>query len=169
MTDTAGEESEDRPPQADHNDTNRRSYFDMLDSESPEASPPHPLTSNFEIAHSTQCTPDQATPSPAISSVSVSLPNFQDLDVTAMPYIKTNAKTIRRALLRSSRARKDVKVDSIFAKQSEETQREDQNPESLRSSNTMETEASAPNRESTLRGYDAQWCWVESQDDVTFL
>lgn len=145
----------------------------MLSSESPEARPPHPLTSNFETAQSTQCRRDQASPSPANSLVGVRLPNLQpdDLDVTPMQYIKTSAKTIRRALLRSSRARREVKVDSIFAfaKQSEETQREDQTQESLRSSNTMEKEESAPNRETTLPGYDAQWCWAESQDDVTFL
>lgn len=30
-------------------------------------------------------------------------------------------------------------------------------------SDTLETD------EAVLLGYDAQWCWVESQDDVTFL
>lgn len=27
----------------------------------------------------------------------------------------------------------------------------------------------ADDNEAVLLGYDAQWCWVESQDDVTFL
>ncbi|XP_062337831.1 leucine rich adaptor protein 1-like [Osmerus eperlanus] len=42
--------------------------------------------------------------------------------------------------------------------------------ETLRASasNTEDKEQSVPSCEMLL-GYDAQWCWVESQDDVTFL
>ncbi|XP_068593994.1 leucine rich adaptor protein 1-like [Cebidichthys violaceus] len=60
---------------------------------------------------------------------------------------------------------------STFKFESGETQTEHQTQESFRAlqHNTMEEEESAPNRDSALLGYDAQWCWVESQDDVTFL
>ncbi|XP_031710751.1 leucine rich adaptor protein 1-like [Anarrhichthys ocellatus] len=60
---------------------------------------------------------------------------------------------------------------STFKFESGETQTEHQTQESFRAlqHNTMEEEESAPNRDSALLGYDAQWCWVESQDDVMFL
>ncbi|KAG8013953.1 Leucine rich adaptor protein 1 [Nibea albiflora] len=112
----------------------------------------------------------QASSSPANGLVSASLPKSQAQDLD----IKDGAKTIRRALLRSNRARRPVIVDNgsfAVTKQSEETQTEHQTQESFRAfqNNTMEKEESPPNKDTILLGYDAQWCWVESQDDVTFL
>lgn len=171
LTETTGEESEDHRPHADHDHSNHTSYFDMLSPESIEARPPRPLTSNFGSSHSTHGRHGQASTSPANSLVSATLPKSQpgDSDVTPLQDIETGADIIRRALLRSSRARREVKVENTFAltKQSDETERETQ--EGFRSSNTLEKEESVPNQETLLLNYDAQWCWVESQDDVTFL
>lgn len=60
---------------------------------------------------------------------------------------------------------------SAPTKQSGERQTEQKTQEGFRASqnNTMEEEENTSNRETVLLGYDAQWCWVESQDDVTFL
>lgn len=80
--------------------------------------------------------------------------------------IGSGGDTIRRALLRSSRVRGDVKADDTFRlhKLPDERKRDDEAQDSTRTnSDTLE------NNEAVLLGYDAQWCWVESQDDVTFL
>lgn len=142
----------------------------MLSPEAIEARPPRPFTSNFGSSHSTHGRHGQASPSPANRLVSANLPKSQPGDsITPLQDIKTGADIIRRALLRSSTARRDVKVDNTFAltKESDETERETQ--EGFRRSNTLEKEESVPNQETILLDYDAQWCWVESQDDVTFL
>lgn len=64
-----------------------------------------------------------------------------------------------------------MKAENIFSpiKYSDQAEREQQTQESFRGSNSVEKEESAFNQETVLLGYDAQWCWVESQDDVTFL
>ncbi|XP_058502754.1 leucine rich adaptor protein 1-like [Solea solea] len=85
---------------------------------------------------------------PAHGSVSLKESQSQDWDTRLSEDIKVSAGTITRALLRSRKSRGEVK-DSSFPLTPEK--------------------ASAPKREELLLGYDAQWCWVESQDDVTFL
>ncbi|XP_041805645.1 uncharacterized protein LOC121615377 isoform X1 [Chelmon rostratus] len=164
LTETAGEESEDHLPLTDHGDSNHN----MLSPESTKTRPPSLSTSTFEGRH------DQASSSPASGLVIANLLMSQprDSDVAPLQDIKSGADTIRRALLRSNRARRAVKVDND-AEQSEGTRAETevQTQETFRASqnNTMEKEESAPNIETNLLGYDTQWCWVESQDDVTFL
>ncbi|XP_044076858.1 leucine rich adaptor protein 1-like [Siniperca chuatsi] len=172
LTETTAEESEYHPSHSDHGDLNHKTYFDMLSPESTEASPPSPSTAKFEVRHSTHGRHGQASSSPANCLASANLPKSQPQDSSVAPLqdIKAGADTIRRALLRSSRARREVKGDTgSFAlnKQSGETQTEHQSLGA--SQKTVEEKESAPNRESSLLGYDAQWCWVESQDDVTFL
>nr|XP_046265655.1 leucine rich adaptor protein 1-like [Scatophagus argus] len=173
---STGEESEDDPPHTDHGDSNHKSYPDMLIPKTAEARSPSLYTSNFTVDHSTCGRHGQASSIPARSLVSASLPHSQPQDSHLAPLrdIKSGADTIRRALLRSSMTRREVKMDiGSFAliKQSEETQKEQQTQESLRASqnNTMEKEENVPNRETVLLGYDAQWSWVESQEDITFL
>ncbi|KAE8291253.1 Leucine rich adaptor protein 1 Leucine repeat adapter protein 35A [Larimichthys crocea] len=166
LTETTGEESEDHPPHTDHGDSTHKSY---LSPEFTRASPPSP-SSKFEVNCSTQGRHDQASSSPANGLVSANLPKSQPQDLD----IKDGAKTIRRALLRSRRASRPVIVDNgsfALTKQSEETQTEHQTQDGFRAfqNNTMEKEESPPNKDTILLGYDAQWCWVESQDDVTFL
>ncbi|KAK5859582.1 hypothetical protein PBY51_021131 [Eleginops maclovinus] len=84
--------------------------------------------------------------------------------------LKAGADIIRRALHRSSRARRDMRADSGSFSITEQSQTDQQTQEHPRTSqNTMEEKKTAPNRETALLGYDAQWCWVESLDDVMFL
>nr|XP_020507816.1 leucine rich adaptor protein 1-like [Labrus bergylta] len=174
---TAGYESGDQQPHTDHDESNLvKSYFDMPSSEFTEATPPSPSSSTFEVMQVTQSRHVQASLSPDnfYNSASLSKSQSQDSNITPLKDIKSRGDTIRRALLRSSRVRKEVRADSgIFSstKQSEETQTEQQPQQSSRDhqNNVTKTEESEPNKETMLLGYDAQWCWVESQDDVTFL
>lgn len=87
-------------------------------------------------------------------------------DCNIAPYIKTNAKTITRALLRSSRIRRKVTVEELFSPDKNETESKHKDPQSDKFSGE---EVLGTNKDTSLLGYDAQWCWVESQDDVTFL
>lgn len=160
LIETAGEESEDHPPLTDHN---------ILSHESTEARPPSLSTSTSHGHTSSR---------PANSLVIANMPmsHSRHSDVAPLQHIKSSPDAIRKALLRSNRARREVKVDNgsfALTKQPEETQTETEvrTQESFRASqnNLMEKDESAPSIESSLLGYDAQWCWVESQDDVTFL
>lgn len=58
-----------------------------------------------------------------------------------------------------------MKVDDMFPlhKTPGEMKRDDESQDSTRNTDTVEDNGAV------LLGYDAQWCWVESQDDVTFL
>ncbi|KAM6989963.1 uncharacterized protein LKV04_009533 [Tautogolabrus adspersus] len=172
---TTGYESGDQQPHTDR-DEHVKSYFDMPSAEFTEATPPSASSSTCEVMQVTQSRHVQAFSSPDIfyNSASLSKSELQDSNITPLKNIKSGGDTIRRALLRSSRVRKEVKADSgifSFTKQSEETKTEQQNQQSSRDSqkNVMKTEDCEPNKETMLLGYDAQWCWVESQDDVTFL
>ncbi|XP_059201013.1 leucine rich adaptor protein 1-like [Centropristis striata] len=179
LTEPSGDESADPPPHTDDDDSNLKSYFDTLIPESTEARPPSPSTSSFEVSGATLGRHGRASSSPASSLVGAILqksPPPQDSHGASLQDMKTSADPIRRALLRSSRARREVKADNggfSLNKQSVET--EQQTQESFRASqnNTVEEEEeeeeSGTNKEMALLGYDAQWCWVESQDDVTFL
>lgn len=108
-----------------------------------------------------------ASSDPMNSSLSTASPQLPPVySKETMPHgIGSGGDTIRRALLRSSRGRRDVKVDNVFSlhKQPDEVKRGDESQDDARNSDTAE------NDEAVLLGYDAQWCWVESQDDVTFL
>lgn len=144
--------------------------------ESTEARPPRPSTSKSEVSRSTHGRHGAASASPANGLVSAKIQKSKPQDSNVAPFqgIKAGADTIRRALLRSSRARGEVKTDTgsfALTKQSGEKQTEHQSQERLRASqnNMTKEKESAPSRETVLLGYDAQWCWVESQDDVTFL
>lgn len=88
-------------------------------------------------------------------------------DYNVSPYIKTNAKTITRALLRSSRIRRKVTVEDLFFPANDLEETEQKGPPSRNCSG--KEKGGTREGDTSLLGYDAQWCWVESQDDVTFL
>lgn len=147
----------------------------MLSPAFAEARPPSPSSfSEFEVTRSTH---SPASSGPANGVASASSPRAQPQDSAvdlSQDMTAGGLDIIRRALLRSSRARREVKVGngcSAPTKQSEEKQTEHHTQESSRASqnNMMQKEESAPKKETGLLGYDAQWCWVESQDDVTFV
>ncbi|XP_034558121.1 uncharacterized protein LOC117826278 [Notolabrus celidotus] len=174
MTEPFSDECADHQPLTDHDESNHRSYCNMLSSESTEARPSSPSTSTFEEICFTQSRNDQLSSSPANCYDSSDLSKPQPSDSNVASLRRSSGDTIRRALLRSSRVRREVRADSdIFtsSEQSEEKQTEQQTQESFTDNrnNTVEEEESAPDKETMLLGYDAQWCWVESQDDVTFL
>lgn len=100
----------------------------------------------------------------SLFSSSGPVPSFSSIPSTFQG-TGSGGDAIRRALLRSSRGRTDVKVDDLFPlhKATGEMKRDDESQESTRNTDAVEN-----NRE-VLLGYDAQWCWIESQDDVTFL
>ncbi|KAM8727218.1 leucine rich adaptor protein 1-like [Acanthopagrus schlegelii] len=175
FTETTGEESEDQQPHSDHGDSNHRSGFDMLSPAFADERPPTPSSlSELEVTRSTH---SQASCSPANGLARASSPRARPQDsgvASAQDTTAGGVDIIRRALLRSSMARREVKVGDgtpAPSKQSEEKQTERRTQESSRASqnNTMQKEGGAPNKETSLLGYDAQWCWVESQDDVTFV
>ena len=110
-----------------------------------------------------------------LALASSQMPQPNDLDADPLKDTDAGAGTIRRALLRSGRERREVTVDPgtfTLTQESEKTQTEQSlTQEGFKGSqnNVMEEEENSPNTEKVLLGYDAQWCWVESQDDVTFL
>ncbi|XP_047223210.1 uncharacterized protein LOC124869419 isoform X2 [Girardinichthys multiradiatus] len=91
---------------------------------------------------------------------------------SARLHIRNGAETIRRALLRSSR-RRQLKADSgpTATSQNGEKNSVHLTQESLTvfKSDEVKKEESSAGDEKELLGYDAQWSWVESKDDVTFL
>ncbi|KAI9541649.1 hypothetical protein NQZ68_028155 [Dissostichus eleginoides] len=160
LTETSGEESADHTLSTDDADTNL-----MEIPESTEASQSSPSTPEFEVSISTHGRRDGASSSPVNGLVRAKFPKSQPQD------LKAGTDIVRKALLRSSRAKKDMRADSGSCSLTEQSQTDHQAQESPRTSlnNTMEEEETAPNRETALLGYDAQWCWVESLDDVMFL
>ncbi|KAM7378939.1 hypothetical protein PAMP_004527 [Pampus punctatissimus] len=157
LPETTGEESADHPQHTGDGPSDHKSYFHMLCPESTEAKPQSPSISIYEVSRS--------TPADGLVSANVPKSQPQDSDVAPSQDIKVGADPIRRALQRSCKAaRRDAKASSG-------RQTDHQTQESLRASqnNMLEKDESAPDRENVLLGYDAQWCWVESQDDVTFL
>lgn len=108
-----------------------------------------------------------ASSGPANSSFSDASPQSQSANSsdTTVHGISSGCDTIRRALLRSKRGRGDVNVDNLFPRRKTpgEIKRDNEPQDSTGNTDTVE------NNEAILLGYDAQWCWVESQDDVTFL
>lgn len=153
---TTSEEAEDHLLQTDQEESSCK-ISDMLSPQSAEASCSSPFTPNCETSSPTHSPPGQDSPTAADSLVSGHSPASPPEDYDVSPYIKTSAKTIRGALLRSSRVRRKVRVDDIFAPAKHSDEKEGEQP-------SQEVAG-----ETNLLGYDAQWCWVESQDDVTFL
>lgn len=104
---------------------------------------------------------------PASSCFSDASPQSQPVNSNEPTLFGTRSggDTIRRALLRSNRGRREVKVDEMFALQKTpaEMKRDEEPQDSAGNTDTVD------NNGADLLGYDAQWCWVESQDDVTFL
>ncbi|XP_047445068.1 leucine rich adaptor protein 1-like [Mugil cephalus] len=174
LAETTSEESADQtpPPHTDrggsHQDSSTKAY---------EPRPLSPSTSRFIDDHSTRDSHDLASINPAngLDDADVPKSQSQDSDVAAhRRVIKTRGNTIWRALLRSNRPRRQLKevIDSFALTHSQQgdTSTVCKAEESFTAShtNTTEEEESAPGGEALL-GYDAQWCWVNSQDDVTFL
>lgn len=84
---------------------------------------------------------------------------------TRLHGVRASGDTIKRALLRSSRARRHVGVEDVFPLHNlpDDMKTHDESQDSTRNCEAADT------NEAVLLGYDAQWCWVESQDDVMFL
>ncbi|KAF0047271.1 hypothetical protein F2P81_000904 [Scophthalmus maximus] len=163
VTGTTGEEAAGhRSPHTDNDDD------DAVNTESTEVGPPGPSQSKFEVASSNAAD--------GLTGAVLQKCQPQDLDAGPLQDIEAGAGTITRALLRSRKKRREVKGDTssfTLTQASGETQAERSRPvESLKASQNNvkeEEEEGALNRETVLLGYDAQWCWVESEDDVTFL
>lgn len=174
-TTTGGESADQRSPHTDDDDINHKSYFDVLNPRPTDVRPSSPSNPTLEVSGLTHGKHGLASSNPADSMASASLqtPQLPDLDADPLQDFKVDAGTIKRALLRASRARKEVDPGTFtLTQESGETQTEHGLPqESFKASENygMDEEESAHNREKVLLGYDAQWCWVESQDDVTFL
>ncbi|XP_069574300.1 leucine rich adaptor protein 1-like [Brachyistius frenatus] len=171
FTETTGDESADQQsPHTDCGDSDHKSFSDMQRSESSEERPPSPSSPKFVFSRSRQGSCGQASFSPAkhLVSTSVAKSQPQHSDAATLKDIKGRANTIKAALLRSNRARGELKVGSFaVTQQSGETHTMHRTQESFKS--RMEEEESESSGEKVLLGYDAQWRWVESQDDVTFL
>ncbi|KAF3858650.1 hypothetical protein F7725_011851 [Dissostichus mawsoni] len=159
LTETSGEESADHTLSTDDADTNHMEIQSLLKQVN-QVLPPLSLKSVFP-----HMAGDGASSSPVNGLVRDKFPKSQPQD------LKAGTDIVRKALLRSSRAKKDMRADSGNCSLTEQSQTDHQAQESPRTSlnNTMEEEETAPNRETALLGYDAQWCWVESLDDVMFL
>lgn len=170
LIETTSEEAEDHLPRTDLEESSCK-ISGTLSPQSAEASCSSPFTPNCETSPPTHDPPGQDSAAPADSLVSGHSAASPPEDYDVSPYIKTSAKTIRGALLRSSRVRRKVRVDDIFApaKHSDEKEGKQPSQEVPGSYGSSEKVESEPGRETSLLGYDAQWCWVESQDDVTFL
>ncbi|XP_041848201.1 uncharacterized protein LOC121644361 [Melanotaenia boesemani] len=173
LNETTSEKPADQGPS--HTDCSDSSRFEMLTSDSSKAKTPSPSSSKFTASHSSHESHGQKQVTSASSLVSANdlRSEKQDLNAAQLQNIKSGAETIRRALQRSSR-RRELRFDSgSFApgRESGEKSKEPPTQQSLSASqsNTAEGKKSSSIEETVLPGYDAQWCWVESQDDVTFL
>ncbi|XP_032420589.1 leucine rich adaptor protein 1-like [Xiphophorus hellerii] len=86
-------------------------------------------------------------------------------------HIRNGAETIKRALLRSSR-RKQLKAAGQDAGEKNSERPTQQSLSVFKRQEVKkdeDEEESSAGGEKDLLGYDAQWSWVESKDDVTFL
>ncbi|XP_056277530.1 leucine rich adaptor protein 1-like [Pseudoliparis swirei] len=164
LTENSGDEASDHQPHAHDDELNHKSYFDMRIPEFTEERPPSPSIFKLEVSHSTHGSrgPSSSGPANCLGRAKSQKSQPQDSDVAPSRFIKDDVGTIRRALLRSSRSRRNMNDIFSLTKHSEEIQTKHQH-------NTMEEEENPPNRDTTLLGYNAPWCWVESQDDHTYL
>ncbi|KAM4552427.1 uncharacterized protein PAE49_015854 [Odontesthes bonariensis] len=170
---TTEERGNQRPPQTDSGDS---SHSATLSSESSEARAPNPSPSNSVVSRSAHGGHCQEPVAPANSLVGSNEPKSekQDWSATRFRNIKSGAETIRRVLLRSSRVRRGLKLDSGSCALSQELEKKNTAQPSEESAtasqdNKNEEEQSSPVGENVLLSYDAQCCWVGTQDDVTYL
>ncbi|KAM4728056.1 uncharacterized protein FYW61_011200 [Anableps anableps] len=144
----------------------------------PDQKPPHAETSEPRPTSPSKSIQverySQAPLTGANSLVSADVPRSETLESgSARLYIRNGAETIKRALLRSSK-RRQMKADSgTNAAGQDVGEKNSVHPtqESLTvfKSQEVKKEESSGYGEKELLGYDAQWSWVESKDDVTFL
>ncbi|KAK2822052.1 hypothetical protein Q5P01_022117 [Channa striata] len=166
VTETTEEELEDRQPQyKPDGDSDIKSCFKVMGLQSTGARPPARSDSNGEEVISD--THGERARAQTSAKLQKSQPT--DLNTAQLQAGRSVAKTIKRALARSSRVRREVIVDSSFflTKQSGETQTAHQTREGFKASHS--SAANTPDTKKLLPGYDTQWSWVGSQDDVTFL
>lgn len=136
-------------------------YLDMIGDESPETRPPSDLALHFSTGGSTHI--GSSTRPQTTSPASTKQVDHHDW----LPETLQKTEAELRSTTFSKDARKGLTVGGfvclpVLTGTPEETLRASEN-------NTEEKqEESMPSTEMLL-GYDAQWCWVESQDDVTFL
>ncbi|XP_016528339.1 leucine rich adaptor protein 1-like isoform X2 [Poecilia formosa] len=109
-------------------------------------------------------------PLPAANSLdSADTPKSEALELgSARFHIRNGAETIKRALLRSSR-RKQLKAASQDAGEKNSERPTQQSLSVFNRQEVKDEDESSAGGEKDLLGYDAQWSWVESKDDVTFL
>uniref|UniRef100_A0A3Q2PK89 Leucine rich adaptor protein 1-like n=1 Tax=Fundulus heteroclitus TaxID=8078 RepID=A0A3Q2PK89_FUNHE len=136
-----------------------------------EASEPRPVCPSKVEDYS------QAPLSAASSLVSADVAKSQTPEPnSARLHIRNGAETIRRALLRSCK-RKQTKANSGPAAARRDAGEKNSvhltqgNSALITSDDTKreEEEESSAGGEKELLGYDLQWSWVDSKDDVTFL
>ncbi|PWA17391.1 hypothetical protein CCH79_00011286 [Gambusia affinis] len=130
-----------------------------------EASEPQSPSKSIQVESHTR-----APLSTANSLVSSDAPKSKDLESrSAQFHIRNGAETIKRALLRSSQ-RKQLKAAGQDAgeKNSERPTQQSLSVFKRQEVKKDEDESSAGGKKDLL-GYDAQWSWVESKDDITFL
>lgn len=134
--------------------------------------PPHAETSEPRSASPSKAIKvEDYSQAPLTAASRADVPKAQTPELgSARLHIRNGAETIKRALLRSSR-RKQLKSDSATSQAVGEKNSVHPNQESLtvfKSQEVKKEEASAGVEEELL-DYDAQWSWVGSKDDVTFL
>uniref|UniRef100_A0AAQ4QIQ1 Leucine rich adaptor protein 1 n=1 Tax=Gasterosteus aculeatus aculeatus TaxID=481459 RepID=A0AAQ4QIQ1_GASAC len=165
LTEDSGEESAGHPPHADDAESSHNG--DLRIPESTGEKPPRPRL-KFQVTHGSD---RRSSPGLANFFVDAKLQKSrpQGSKVAPSQDLEKNAGTIRRALLRSHKARSARDIFSL-TKPSEET-RTKQQTQSFRVSrnDAKKEEEVAPNGDTSLLGYDAQWCWVDSQDEITYL
>lgn len=149
--------------------SNPKSYAEIFSSDSSEGTSPSPSASEF-LFNPAPGSFGQTTFSPA-SGLNDEQP--QDVFLTYLPPKgKNRGDTIRRVLLRSFKPRKSLDVETFDpAPLPRETQTVHQPQESFTASHTniMEKEECETSEEEVFLGYDAQFSWVESEDDVTYV
>lgn len=123
-----------------------------------EGRPPSPT-------RSTHRSPDETLSGPGYS-ITKSSP--EDLITSPLKVTRDGDNIVRNALLRSSRVRKELKVDTVKLNQKSGEVRTVL-PQTEKNTDTVEEEDDVNIKDKFLFGYDTQWCWVESQDDVTFV
>ncbi|XP_007555045.1 leucine rich adaptor protein 1-like isoform X1 [Poecilia formosa] len=136
-----------------------------------DQNPPRAETSELQSpSESIQVESYAQAPLPAANSLdSADTPKSEALELgSARFHIRNGAETIKRALLRSSR-RKQLKAASQDAGEKNSERPTQQSLSVFNRQEVKDEDESSAGGEKDLLGYDAQWSWVESKDDVTFL